>query len=190
MNDLQTPKKRTPILITLLAIGIFLIGAVSIPLLVRGQAGALDGIGLVRPPAWLEQAAPQLALTDLEGNPINLDSMLGQVILVNNWATWCPTCKDEMPELQAYYDAHAGQGFTIIAIESGEPADMVSKFVRQLGLTFPVWLDPKGVAVDAFQNWDLPSSYVIDRHGHLAMSWTGPVNRQTLETYITPLLEE
>jgi peroxiredoxin len=94
-----------------------------------------------------------------------------------------------MPELQAYYKKHMEQGFTIIAIESGETAGEVTKFVKQLGLTFPVWLDLKGEALNAFVNWDLPSSYVIDRQGNLLMSWTGPINQLTLEQYITPLLE-
>jgi peroxiredoxin len=94
-----------------------------------------------------------------------------------------------MPELQAYYQAHENQGFIIIAIESGEPVGTVAKFKQQLGLTFPVWLDPKGLALEAFQNWDLPSSYVLDRQGKLRMDWSGPINQETLEQYVTPLLD-
>jgi peroxiredoxin len=190
MDGLQGSKRPGSTAITLMAVGIFLIGAASIPLLIREQANALNSSGLIHLPILLDQPAPQLALTDLDGNPVDLDDSLGQVVLVNNWATWCPPCKDEMPELQSYYSAHMEQGFTIIAIESGEPADVVTKFIHQLGLTFPVWLDPKGSAAQAFQNWNLPSSYVIARNGNLAMNWTGPVNRPTLEKYITPLLEE
>jgi cytochrome c biogenesis protein CcmG, thiol:disulfide interchange protein DsbE len=184
----ENPKSRTPLLLTLLTAGVFLIGAALIPLLVRGQANALDSSGIDLPPAKINQAAPKLALTSLQGNAVSLDDMLGKVVLVNNWATWCPPCQTEMPELQAYYKAHAGQGFVIIAIESGESADAVAKFVQQYGLTFPVWLDPKGAALDSFNNRDLPSSYVIDRQGSLRLSWTGPVTRATLEKYLTPLL--
>jgi peroxiredoxin len=95
-----------------------------------------------------------------------------------------------MPELQAYYTAHAADGFVILAIESGETPDEVASFVRDQGLTFPVWLDPKGRALEAFQNWNLPSSYVIDRGGTVRLSWTGGVNQPTLEKYLTPLLKE
>jgi peroxiredoxin len=77
----------------------------------------------------------------------------------------------------------------VIAVESGEPVDIVAEFVRSYGLTFPVWLDPHGTALDAFGNFSLPSSYVIDREGNVRMSWTGAIDEQTLEQYVTPLLE-
>jgi len=112
------------------------------------------------------------------------------VILVNNWAIWCPPCKTEMPELQAYYIAHAAEGFMVIAIESGKPADQVASFVKNYGMTFPVWLDPQITALEIFQNWNLPSSYAIDRDGIVRLSWTGGINQPTLEQYVTPLLEE
>jgi peroxiredoxin len=76
-----------------------------------------------------------------------------------------------------------------VAIESGEAAADVAAFVDQYGLTFPVWLDPQGAALEAFQNWNLPSTYIIDRTGTVVYSWTGEVNLETLETYVTPLLE-
>ena len=112
------------------------------------------------------------------------------MVLVNNWATWCPPCKAEMPDLQAYYQAHSSQGFVVVAIEAGESAASVADFLKPFGITFPVWLDPTGSALQAFQNQDLPSSYVIGRDGSLVMDWTGPVNRPTLEKYLTPLLEK
>jgi cytochrome c biogenesis protein CcmG, thiol:disulfide interchange protein DsbE len=189
MSGLQNPRPRTSLFITLIVIGVFLAGAAFIPLLVRGQDAALDGSGIIRPPVMLDQAAPHLALTDLQGNPVSLGDTRGQVVLINNWATWCPPCKAEMPELQAFYQANEKQGFIIIAIESGEPVNTVAKFIQQLGLTFPVWLDPKGLALEAFRNWDLPNSYLLDRQGNLRMTWTGPINRETLEQYVTPLLD-
>jgi thiol-disulfide isomerase/thioredoxin len=189
MSGLQNSKPRTILFLTLIAVGAFLAGAAFIPLLVHGQEAALDGSGIIRAPVMLDQAAPQLALTNLQGNPVSLADTRGHVVLINNWATWCPPCKAEMPELQAYYQAHENQGFIIIAIESGEPVGTVAKFKQQLGLTFPVWLDPKGLALEVFRNWDLPSSYVLDRQGKLCMDWSGPINQETLEQYVTPLLD-
>ena len=138
----------------------------------------------------MDQAASRLALTDLQDGPVSLDTYRGKVILINNWATWCPPCKAEMPELQAYFRKHAEQGFVIIAIESGDRAAAVTGFVHRLGLTFPIWLDFNTAALYAFENMDLPSSYVVDRQGTLRMSWTGSVNQATLEKYVTPLLEK
>jgi len=190
MTESKQPTRRSTAFITFIAGGIFLLGAGLIPLLVNAQQKALAGVTPILPPVTTNFPAPQLALTDVQGNPVSLDDYRGQVILVNNWATWCPPCKIEMPELQAYYTAHAADGFVVIAIESGEPADQVASFVKDYGMTFPVWLDPHGAALEFFQNWNLPSSYVIDMQGIVRYSWTGGINQPTLEQYVTPLLEE
>jgi peroxiredoxin len=190
MIESKKNKRSSAAILTLVAGGIFLIGAGLIPLLVNAQQKALDAAAPIFPPATTNFETPQLALTDLQGNPVSLGDYRGQVILVNNWATWCPPCKIEMPELQSYYIAHKTEGFVVLAIESGEPADQVASFVKEYGITFPVWLDPQGKALEVFQNWDLPSSYVIDRKGIVRFTWTGAINQPTLEQYVTPLLKE
>jgi len=174
---------------TLVSAGVFLVGAAAILFLSSNSESLQQSDTFIRPPAAANYLAPELTLTDLRGETVSLDDYLGRVVLVNNWATWCPPCRTEMPELLAYYEAHMDEGFVLIAIESGESQDEVTAFVESYSLTFPVWLDPLGKALDAFQNWNLPSSYVIDSNGFVRFSWTGPVNRQTLEEYVTPLLD-
>lgn len=186
----RPPKRRRNLGVAFFIIGLFLVGAVIIFYLSDAQQKALENSGYTIPPGVSAYVAPQLSLTGLDGTPASLDDYHGKVVLVNNWATWCPPCKAEMPELQAYYASHARDGFVVVAIESGEPASKVADFVQSLKLTFPVWLDRQGAAVDAFKNWDLPNSYVVDRGGIVRMSWTGPINQATLEKYITPLLEK
>jgi peroxiredoxin len=190
MDKSTKSKRHSTAIITLIAGGIFLFGAGLIPLLLNAQQKALTSVAPAIPPVTTSYPAPQLALTDLQGRSVSLEDYRGKVVLVNNWATWCPPCKTEMPELQAYYSSHAAEGFVIVSIESGEPADQVASFVQEYGLTFPVWLDPQIIALEAFGNWNLPSSYVIDGDGMVRLSWTGGINQPTLEKYVTPLLEE
>lgn len=141
-------------------------------------------------PAEVDFPAPEISLTDLNKNPVSLKDYLGQVVLVNNWATWCPPCTAEMPGLQAYYELHQHQNFTIIAIEAGDPLSEVSEFVDRYGLTFPIWLDPEQDAINAFRNPSLPNSYVVDRDGVVRLAWVGAISQEVLEEYVTPLLEE
>lgn len=85
----------------------------------------------VTPPAQVNYIAPVVQLQDFDGNPVSLTDYRGQVVLVNNWATWCPPCKEEMPTLQAYFNAHQQDGFTIMAVESGNSPQEVARFVEE-----------------------------------------------------------
>lgn len=172
----------------LIGAGLVVIGVAAWLLLPGVIAGSQTGLTAI--PVQVSYPAPELSLTDLQGNPVSLSDYRGQTVLVNNWATWCPPCKEEMPELQAYYEAHKGQRFTIIAIEAGEPVAEVADFVRRFGLTFPVWTDPTLKASVAFRDPGLPSSYVIDANGTVRLAWAGAISRKTLEQTVTPFLED
>ncbi len=142
------------------------------------------------PPIEVDQPAPALTLFDLEGNEVSLSDFVGKVVLVNNWATWCPPCRQEMPEFQAYFEKYGDEGFQIVAVEAGQPEAEVRAFVEEQGLEFVVLLDPGNQSLITFQNSTLPNSWVIDRRGHLRMAWLGAINGPTLEKYVTPLLKE
>ncbi|MFO8037136.1 MAG: TlpA disulfide reductase family protein [Anaerolineales bacterium] len=144
----------------------------------------------IYPPARINRSAPELTLDTLDGEQISFRDLQGKVVLVNNWATWCPPCKAEMPELNAYYQDRKDQGFLVVAIEAGSPRSDVEAFVEREGIDFTVLLDPGSKALKSFQNASLPNSYVIDRQGSLRLTWTGAINQATLERYINPLLEE
>lgn len=141
-------------------------------------------------PVSVNFPAPDLELENLNGKVETLKDFHGQVVLVNNWATWCPPCKAEMPTLSDYYNDHADEGFAVIAIESGDPREKVLDYVEEYDLPFTVWLDAHAQAMQAFQNQNLPSSYVIDRSGIVRFAWTGEINRELLEKYVTPMLSE
>jgi len=183
-------QRHQKLIYTFVAAGTILISIALLSWLTGVRQADLSGAAALFAPARVDYPAPQLQLADLQGNAVSLAGYRGRVVLVNNWATWCPPCQAEMPELQAYYASHADQGFVLVGVEAGEPAGQVAAFVRQYALTFPVWLDPQSSALAAFQNWSIPSSYVIDRTGTVRLVWAGPVDRSTLEKYLTPLLEK
>lgn len=141
-------------------------------------------------PMAVNYPAPELALQTVDGKSESLADFRGSVVLVNNWATWCPPCKAEMPSLQKYYAAHQAEGFVLIAVNAGDPQEAVSAFMKDFGLTFHVWLDPKGEALRAFRNGSLPNSYVIDRKGTTRYAWTGEISLDMLEKFVTPVIQE
>jgi len=185
---------RSILPIALIGAGLILLGFVAIILLLRpgGSAGStsqtLTYSSVV--PIAVNSPAPDVQLTDLQGNPVSLADQLGHWVLVNNWATWCPPCKAEMPALQAYSDDHRDQNFLLIAIEAGEPVKQVAEYVEKNDLHITVWPDPEQKVYDAFKNISLPTSWLIDPHGQIRLTWAGAIDRETLEKYITPLLKE
>ncbi len=106
------------------------------------------------------------SLTDLQGKTWHLRDLKGQVVLVNFWATWCPPCRKEMPDLQALYDKYYDQGFVVLSI-SDEDAAKVSPFIAERRITYPVLLDPGRKVNDAFVVEGIPKSFVYDREGKL-----------------------
>ena len=120
-------------------------------------------------------------LTDLQGKAWTLRSLRGQVVLVNFWATWCPPCRKEMPDLQTLYNRFKDQGLLILAI-SDEDASKVGPFVAERNVTYPILLDPGRKVNELFQIEGIPKSFVYDRNGKLvAQSIDMRTQKQFLE---------
>ncbi len=105
-------------------------------------------------------------LTDLQGKAWHLRDLRGKVVLVNFWATWCPPCRKEMPDLQALYDKYKDQGFVVLAISDEESAK-VTPFIAERKISYPIMLDPGRKVNDAFVVEGIPKSFVYDREGKL-----------------------
>jgi len=172
----------------LVAIAAFLLQAHQDDVALSKSQEKPQTISALAVPLAVDFPVPDIQLTDLQGHPVAFSDYKGQVILYNAWATWCPPCKQEMPTLEAYYQAHKQDGLVVIAIEDGEPFAEVAAYVKEMGITFPVWPDLKWVATEAFGINNLPTSYVIDRAGIARLTWRGAITRAVLEQYVTPLL--
>jgi peroxiredoxin len=105
-------------------------------------------------------------LTDLQGKAWHLKDLRGQIVLVNFWATWCPPCRKEMPDLQSLYAQFKNQGVVVLSISDEESAK-VSPFVAERDITYPVLLDPGRKVNEEFKVEDIPKSFVYDRDGKL-----------------------
>ena len=105
-------------------------------------------------------------LVDLAGKAWRLSELRGKIVLVNFWATWCPPCRKEMPDLEAVYNRFKGKGLVILAISDDDP-DKVRRFVAEMHFTYPVLLDPGSGANQRFEIEGIPKSFVYDRSGAL-----------------------
>ena len=122
-----------------LGIGLIVSGFVAYGLILADQnnvkaEGPTDFSAI---PAKVQIEAPTLTLTDIHGTQHSLSDYRGQVVLVNLWATWCPPCQAEMPNLQDDFNNHQNEGFTVIAIEVGDPTSDVISFRAEAWFEFP-----------------------------------------------------
>jgi len=130
-----------------------------------------------------DQARQQadFTLTDLNGKSWTLKDLKGKVVLLNFWATWCPPCRKEIPDLETLYRRFGPQGLVILGIDD-EEAEKVKPFIAQQGITYPVLLDPGRKVNTLFQIEGIPKTFVYDREGKIvAQSIDMRTQRQFLE---------
>ncbi len=105
-------------------------------------------------------------LTDLDGKSWQLKSLKGKVVLVNFWATWCPPCRKEMPDLEALFQRFKNQGLVVLAL-SDEDAATVKPFIADRKITYPILLDPGRKVNLLFNVVGIPKTFIYDRAGKL-----------------------
>jgi len=130
--------------------------------------------------------APKIELTTLDGKQIALDSLRGKVVLVNFWATSCPGCVNEMPALADIYRKYQPRGLEVVAVAMNyDPPEYVRNYARQRNLPFTIALDTTGNAAKAFSQVKLtPTTFVIDREGHIIQQTIGELDFAQLKTLL------
>ena len=136
--------------------------------------------------------APGVTFTSLKGEQITTSELRGRVVLVNFWATDCPTCVKEMPSMVTTYNKYQKQGFELVAVAMRhDPPNYVINYVEKNALPFRVALDPMGQLAQAFGDVKLtPTTIVIDRRGNIVSRILGEPDFAKLNALIEQKLAE
>ena len=157
------------------------------------------GVASVGPDTSLDQAlqdgkrvaAPVEELPRLGADgTASLADEKGKVVVLNVWASWCPPCRSEMPLLQRTQDRIAGQGGTVLGIDTQEPPEKALTFLRDRQITFPSLRDRDREYGRKYGVTGYPETFLIDRNGRIAALRRGPVSQQWLDQELPPLLAE
>lgn len=146
-----------------------------------------SGSGITSPK--LNTPISNFELADIDDRWVSLSDYEGQVVLINTWASWCPPCRAEMPDLNAFYNQYKDQGFVVLAINGGEAPAIARDFAIEYGLSFPVLVDPDYRVLDAMRIDSYPTSIVIDRDGIVRSIRMGMHTPETLQKEVLPLIE-
>ncbi len=131
--------------------------------------------------------ASDFALQAIDGSEVSLSDYRGDVVLVNFWATWCPPCRAEIPDLEAAYQARRDDGFVVLGINVEEPREAVAPFAQAIGMSYPVLLDRGGQVMKMYRAPGLPISLILDRDGVIRVRHVGFLTREQLEDYLAKL---
>ena len=162
-----------------------------------GEKGYISGNGTVNPVAKAEDRGEPVEMDgeDLEGNPVSLADLRGQVVVVNIWGSWCPPCRAEMPDLVAAAEETGDDAAYLgINIRDADEAQALA-FARNKGMEFPSVYSPDGEALLAFAGTltprSIPATVVLDREGRVAASILGPIpSQRTLTTLVEQVVDD
>jgi len=135
-------------------------------------------------------APPRFDGQTLDGRRLSLGALRGKVVLVNFWASWCAECRPEMPVLQRLHREFAAQGLAVVGVNAQETKQEVARYVHDLGLTFPIVLDPDRAIGADYGVFGLPATFVVARDGRAvafavgAREWEGASARSLIRSLL------
>lgn len=116
--------------------------------------------------------APNFTLKTMDGKEVSLDDYRGKIVFINFWATWCPYCVKEMPDLQKIYEENKDD-LVILAVDVQESKATVENYMKDKDYTFPILLDEKGEVASTYYISSYPTTYFVDKEGYLLGGYPG-----------------
>ena len=126
-----------------------------------------------------------------KGNESSLSDYRGTIVVMNAWASWCPPCRDEMPDLMQFYDDYKDKGVTVLGVnmyryerKRTDPKD----FLNEFNVNFPIVFDKEGEFAKTYLPVYLPTTYILDKEGVIKKIHNGEINYEGLQKLIDPML--
>ena len=124
-------------------------------------------------------------LQGLDGKTYRLSDYRGKWVLVNYWATWCPPCREELPELEVFHSNHKDKDAVVLGVAMERiKKERLQKFVDDQFLSYPILMMEPAASTELGRVPGLPTSYLVDPSGELAARQVGPVTVKDLEIFI------
>jgi thiol-disulfide isomerase/thioredoxin len=141
------------------------------------------------PSSMAGQAAPVYTMHDDRGNETSLSAYRGRVVVMNLWASWCPPCRAEMPDLQRLADHFGKDGVVVIGVDQGEAPQRAQLFAQSLHIQYPIWVDTDQRYGRVYAALGLPTTVVIGADGVVVRGFDGPLTYDQMRATVAPLVK-
>ncbi len=154
-----------------------------------GRIVSVDGQGIPKSQAArIGEDAPDFTFIDATGATRKLSDYKGQAVMINFWASWCPPCVKEMPDIEAIYRENQAKGLVVLGINLDDEPDAARKFLQLRGVTFPSISDGNQIAIYLYRVSPIPASFFIDRDGILRDMQVGAMTKSMIKNKIDKIL--
>jgi peroxiredoxin len=167
---------------------LLILAGVAIALLILVPLFRSPNAAVSGPAGMVGQTAPVFDLHDDDGRAVSLAQYRGKIVVMNLWASWCPPCRAEMPDLQTVSHEFAKAGVVVIGVNQGESAERAAAFARSLDIAFPIWVDDAQRYGRVYAALGLPTTVVIDRHGLVERGFDGPLTIQQMRSTLAAVV--
>lgn len=165
-------------IIAVLGLGFYFVKSASAPTNAAGTATDAQSASATRSPDASASPAPDFSLEKLGGGTITLSDYKGKKpVILGFWTTWCPNCRRDMPHQNEWYQKYKDK-IEVIGINMQEEPSVVKAFIAQLGITYPIALDPNAAATRAYGVSYTNYHVLIDKNGNIVKTIPGDVSEQ------------
>jgi peroxiredoxin len=147
-----------------------------------------NGAVAVGPAALAGQLAPSFTVERLGGGTSGLDAYRGRIVVMNLWASWCPPCRAEMPDLQRLYQNYQARNVVVLGVDQGESGSRAGAFATSLGIHYPILIDPNQQYGRVYAALGMPTTIVVNPQGVVVQGFDGALSYDQMVAAIAPLV--
>lgn len=140
------------------------------------------------PASLAGSSAQSFEVQSLSGTRVSLHTYRGKIVVLNLWASWCPPCRAEMPDLQRLYSAYRKQNLVVLGVNQGESIEQARTFARALGIHFPILVDQAQQYGRVYAALGMPTTFIIRPDGTVYRGFDGALSYGQMVAAVRPLL--
>ena len=137
----------------------------------------------------LAREAPNFTLELFDGNTLTLSDLRGQPVVVNFWASWCPTCREEAADVEKVWREQKDRGVVFVGVNVSDARQDALDYIKEFDITYSNGPDPGKKIYDAYGVTGFPETFFVNRQGVVVRKYVGPLDQQTLAAFVEEVLQ-